>query len=241
MYKQAIILAGGKGTRLRPYTVVLPKPLMPIGDFPILEVIVRQLAENGFDHITMSVNHQAEIIKAFFADGSKWGIKIDYSLEDKPLSTMAPIKFINNLPENFIVMNGDILTDLNYSNFLKYHCKNENLFTVSTFAKSLKSEYGVLEINENNEIIHFQEKPLITHNVSMGVYALNKKVMDLIPYNQSYGFDDIMYDFIRTGSFASAKNHSGYWLDIGNPNDYMLAIDLFENNKDLFLGGGTIL
>jgi len=240
MSKRAVILAGGKGTRLKPYTVVLPKPLMPIGNYPILEVIVRQLAKNNFDHITMSVNHQAEIIKAFFGDGSKWGIKIDYSLEDKPLSTMAPLKFINDLPENFVVMNGDILTDLDYFDFLEYHCKNNNLFTVSSFAKNMRSEYGVLEINENNEIIHFQEKPVIKQHVSMGVYALNKKVLDIIPYNQSYGFDDIMYHFLRTENWVSAKNHYGYWLDIGNPNDYMLAIDLFENNKEIFLEG-TIL
>ncbi|HSA06689.1 MAG TPA: sugar phosphate nucleotidyltransferase [Candidatus Gastranaerophilales bacterium] len=236
MSKRAVILAGGKGARLRPYTVVLPKPLMPIGDYPVLEVIVKQLINCGFDYLTMAVNHQADIIKAFFGNGEKWNIKIDYALENKPLSTMGPLKLIDNLPENFIVMNGDILTDLNYSDFLEHHSKNQNAFTVSTFAKSLKSEYGILEINENNEIIHFQEKPFIKHTVSMGVYALNKKVLDLIPYNQSYGFDNIMYDFIRTGSFASAKNHNGYWLDIGNPNDYMLAIDLFENNKEIFLG-----
>ena len=104
MSKHAIILAGGKGTRLRPYTIVLPKPLMPIGEFPILEVIVRQLVRHGFTHITMAVNHQAEIIKAFFNDGSKWGVRIDYSLEDKPLGTMGPLRLIKKLPENFLIM-----------------------------------------------------------------------------------------------------------------------------------------
>ena len=112
--KRAIILAGGKGTRLRPYTVVLPKPLMPIGEFPILEVIIRQLVFHGFTHITLSVNHQYEIIKAFFGDGSKWNVNIDYSLENEPLGTMGPLKLINELPDNFLVMNGDILTDLDY-------------------------------------------------------------------------------------------------------------------------------
>lgn len=109
--KRAVILAGGKGTRLRPYTLVLPKPLMPIGDYPILEVIIRQLVQNGFNRITMAVNHQADLIQTFFGDGSKWDIKIDYSLEDKPLSTMAPLKLIDDLPDDFLVMNGDILTD----------------------------------------------------------------------------------------------------------------------------------
>ena len=117
MSKRAIILAGGKGTRLRPYTVVLPKPLMPIGEHPILEVVIRQLISYGFDHITLAVNHQAELIKAFFGDGSKWNIKIDYSLEDQPLGTMGPLKLIKDLPENFLVMNGDILTELKFSEF----------------------------------------------------------------------------------------------------------------------------
>ena len=132
MEKRAVILAGGKGTRLRPYTVVLPKPLMPIGDYPILEVIIRQLKEYGFTRITIAVNHQAEIIKAFFGNGSKWNINIDYSLEEKALSTMAPLKLINDLPDNFLVMNGDILTDLDFGQFYENHSKNNNIFTISS-------------------------------------------------------------------------------------------------------------
>ena len=116
-----VILAGGKGTRLRPYTWVLPKPLMPIGEHPILDIIIRQLISHGFNHITLAVNHQAELIKAFFGDGDKWNIKIDYSIEDKPLSTMGPLKLIHNLPENFLIMNGDILTDLDFSAFYRNH------------------------------------------------------------------------------------------------------------------------
>jgi len=127
MSKRAVILAGGKGTRLRPYTVVLPKPLMPIGDFPILEVIVKQLAHFGFERITMAVNHQAELISAFFGDGSKWGVKIDYSLEDKPLGTMGALKLISDLPENFLVMNGDILTDIKFSEFYNNHVSSASL------------------------------------------------------------------------------------------------------------------
>ena len=121
MSKRAIILAGGKGTRLKPYTVVLPKPLMPIGEYPILEVVIRQLIQHKFDHVTLAVNHQAELIKAFFGDGTKWNIKIDYSMETTPLSTMGPLKLIKDLPDNFLVMNGDILSDLNYSSFLDFH------------------------------------------------------------------------------------------------------------------------
>ena len=133
MSKRAVILAGGKGTRLKPYTVSLPKPLVPIGEMPILEIIIRQLAKSGFDHITITVNHMADIIRAFFGDGSKWGVAIDYSLEDKPLSTMGPLKLIRDLPENFLVMNGDVLTDLDFGQFYDEHVRSGNIFTVSAF------------------------------------------------------------------------------------------------------------
>ncbi len=160
MSRRAVILAGGKGTRLRPYTVVLPKPLMPIGEFSILEVIIRQLVQCGFDHITLAVNHQAEIIKAFFQDGAKWGIKIDYSLEDKPLSTMAPLRLIKGLPENFLVMNGDVLTDLNFSLFYDEHVRKNNIFTISAYMREQKVDYGVLEVDAGNRLTGFRESPV---------------------------------------------------------------------------------
>ena len=131
MSKRAIILAGGKGKRLRPYTLVLPKPLMPIGEYPILEVVVRQLIASGFDHITMALNHQANIIKAFFGDGSKWNIKIDYSLETQPLGTMGPLRLIEDLPENFLIMNGDVLSDLDYGKFYDNHVASGEIFSIS--------------------------------------------------------------------------------------------------------------
>jgi NDP-sugar pyrophosphorylase family protein len=177
MSKRAVILAGGKGTRLQPYTVVLPKPLMPIGDYPILEVVIRQLIKHHFNHITLAVNHQAELIKAFFGDGSKWNINIDYSLEDKTLNTMGPLKLINDLPENFLVMNGDILTDLDYTNLFNAHVNNKHLFTVSAFQREEKIDYGVLEVNNKNQLQNFQEKPAYHFLVSMGIYIINKKVL----------------------------------------------------------------
>lgn len=237
MSKRAIILAGGKGTRLKPYTVVLPKPLMPIGEYPILEVIVKQMAYYGFDHITMAVSHQAEIIQAFFGNGEKWGVKIDYSLEDKPLSTMGPLRLIKDLPEDFLVMNGDILTDLNYKDFYEYHVANKNIFTISAYQRELKTEYGVLEINNENQLVGFQEKPVIKYNVSMGIYMLNNKVLKYIPEGEPYGFDHLMVDLIKAKNPASIRKHFGYWLDIGRPDDYAQAIDEFEANKEVFLKG----
>lgn len=235
MSKRAIILAGGKGTRLRPYTVVLPKPLMPLGDYPILEVIVRQLAHAGFDHITMTVNHQADLIKTFFGNGEKWNIKIDYSLEDKPLSTMGPLSLIDDLPDNFLVMNGDILTDIDYAGFYNNHVGNGAIFTISSYVREHINLYGVLETNAENKLVDFKEKPATRFEVSMGIYMLNKVVMDFIPHNQPYGFDHLMLDLIKANKNASVKQFDGYWLDIGRPDDYMVAIDEFEKNKSVFL------
>lgn len=235
MSKRAIILAGGKGTRLKPYTVVLPKPLMPIGDFPILEVIIRQLAFHGFDHVTLTVSHQADIIKAYFGDGSKWNIKIDYSLEEKPLSTMGPLSLIKDLPEKFLVMNGDILTDLNFSELYDYHVANKNTFTVSSYVRETVNLYGVLDVDANGKLFGFREKPITTFEVSMGIYMLSKNVMSYIKYNETYGFDTLMLDMIKSGKPASVKKFNGYWLDIGRPDDYMQAIDEFEQKKSIFL------
>lgn len=233
--RRAVILAGGMGTRLRPYTVVLPKPLMPVGDYPILEVIIRQLVFHGFNHVSLAVNHQAEIIRAFCGDGSKWGIKIDYSLEQVPLGTMGPLSLIDDLPENFLVMNGDILSDLDYGSFYNDHVKGKELFTISSHVREHVNLYGVLETDDQNKLIGFHEKPKTRFEVSMGVYMLNKRVLDFIPRKAAYGFDKLMLDLISKKERVSVKPFTGYWLDIGRPDDYMQAIEEFEAKKSVFL------
>jgi NDP-sugar pyrophosphorylase family protein len=235
MSKRAVILAGGRGMRLRPYTVVLPKPLMPIGDFPILEVIVRQLKARGFDHITLAVNHQAELIQAFFADGAKWGLKIDYSREDKPLGTMGPLKLIPDLPDNFLVMNGDTLTDLDYVAFLDAHIAAKSIFTISSFLREHRVDYGVLEPDASRHLAGFREKPVLTYEVSMGVYALSRAAVSVIPADQLYGFDNLMLDLIDAKTPARIARHDGYWLDIGRPDDYAQAIEDFDKMSDRLL------
>ena len=225
MSKRAIILAGGRGTRLRPYTVALPKPLVPIGETPILEIIIKQLVRHGFDHITITVNHLADIITAFFGDGTKWGIKIDYSLEEKPLSTMGPLSLIKDLPENFIIMNGDVLSDINYSEFFNKHIKSGSIFTISSHIRKEKSDYGVLEVDENSSLTGFYEKPEIERRVSMGIYAANKNILEYIPHNEKYGFDDLMHDMINKKTLPLVIDHPGYWLDIGRPDDYAKACE----------------
>lgn len=235
MSKRAVILAGGRGTRLRPYTVVLPKPLMPIGEFPILEVIVRQLVYHGFTHITMAVNHQAQLIEAFFGNGEKWNVTIDYSLENKPLSTMGPLKLIKDLPSNFLVMNGDVLTDLDFREFHDAHVQENNIFTISAYQREQYSNFGVLEVDSHNRLCEFKEKPIMHYTVSMGIYMVNKKILRYIPDNQPYGFDHLMQELTHTNTLPFVKKFDGYWLDIGRPDDYARAIEEFEQLKNKFL------
>jgi len=224
MTKRAVILAGGKGTRLKPYTISLPKPLVPIGEMPILEIIIRQLKKFGFDHITITVNHYADIIRAFFGDGEKWNLKIDYSLEDKPLSTMGPLTLINDLPDDFLIMNGDVLTNLDLDAFYNDHIRRKSNFTIGAYKRLDKVEYGVLHNNEKSELIRFEEKPTNEYLVSMGIYMMNKNNLEYIPYNTCFGFDHLMNTLIDRKILPFIYEFDGYWLDIGRPADYEKAI-----------------
>jgi NDP-sugar pyrophosphorylase family protein len=235
MQKRAVILAGGKGTRLRPYTIALPKPLVPVGDTPILEIIVRQLARAGFTRITMAVNHQAEIIKAFFQDGAKWGLEIDYSLEDKPLSTMAPLKLVQGLPEHFLVMNGDILTDLDFAAFHEAHVKRNSIFTISSHVREEMIDYGVLDTDAQGQLTGFREKPRHRYEVSMGVYMVSRRAVEGIPPDVAFGFDHLMHQLIAAGTLPHVQRYAGYWLDIGRPDDYAKAIEEYEKDPARFM------
>lgn len=234
MSKRAIVLAGGRGTRLRPYTVVLPKPLMPIGDYPILEVVIRQLVHHGFDHITLAVNHQAELIRAFFGDGSKWHVHIDYSQENEPLGTIGPLRLIPDLPQNFLIMNGDVLTDLDFSAFHDKHAESDRMFTISSHQRVQKIDYGVLVSDAAGMLTSFQEKPSTKYEVSMGVYMANREILNYVP-TTPYGFDNLMLDLLADKRDVKVEAFCGYWLDIGRPDDYMQAIEEFENLKQRFL------
>lgn len=224
MGKRAVLLAGGKGTRLYPYTLTMPKPLVPISDDkPIIEIIIRQLVRYGFDHITITVNHMADMIRAFCDDGSKWGIKIDYSLESKPLSTMGPLRLIKDLPEDFLVMNGDVMTDLDFGAFFDEHVTQKNIFTISAYERDHKVDYGVLVPDESGYLADFQEKPTLHYHVSMGVYMMNRKCLEVIPEDTFYGFDHLMLELIARHTPARVKAFKGYWMDIGRPDDYEQA------------------
>jgi NDP-mannose synthase len=228
MSKRAVILAGGRGTRLRPYTVVLPKPLMPIGEYPILEVIVRQLAAQGFERVTIAVNHQANLIQAFFGDGSKWSLHIDYSVESQPLGTVGPLVLIDDLPDAFLLMNGDVLTDLGFSDLLARHTGSGDLFTVAASSRTHTIDYGVLEVDGTSRLTGFREKPTVDYLVSMGVYGVSKRVLSMVPRDKPYGFDELMRDLLARGERVVIHPHHGYWADIGRPDDYAQAIDAFD-------------
>ena len=222
--KKAILLAGGRGTRLHPYTISTPKPMVPIGELPILEIVIKKLKKHKFTSITISVNYQANIIMDYFEDGKKWDVEIDYVIENNPLGTMGPLNLIDNLPNDFLVMNGDVITDLNFHNLLNYHVDSKNIFTISSYKRTELIDYGVLECNKKNILVNFSEKPVKNYLVSMGIYIVNKSIIKYISKNKLFGFDHLMHKCLKNNIRVNIKNHNGYWLDVGRPNDYSEAL-----------------
>ena len=223
---KAVILAGGKGTRLKPYTTVFPKPLMPLGDKPILEIVIRQLKSHGFDEAIITVGHLAELIMTFFGDGSRLGVKIKYSREDKPLGTAGGLGLIKEeLNEPFLMMNGDVLTTLNFSDLVNYHKRNGAIATIALKKRDVKIDFGVveIEIDDGNSIVGYKEKPKIEYLVSMGVYAFDPKVLEYIRANEYLDFPDLIKKLISNGETVKGYVYDGYWLDIGRPDDYERA------------------
>lgn len=226
---RAIILAGGQGTRLRPYTTLIPKPLVPLGGrYAILEVVLKQLQAAGFTHVTLAVNHLAHLIAAYFSDGSRLGLKIDYSFEDEPLGTIGPLTLIQDLPENFLVMNGDILCDLDYRRFFAEHCASAAATSVAVFRRDVKVDFGVLQYYKDRRLKQFIEKPTYSFDVSMGIYCLNRSVVAALPKARPYGFDNLMTDGLEKDLDIRISPFNGYWLDIGRPADYEYADTNFE-------------
>lgn len=232
--KYAVILAGGRGTRLRPYTLTLPKPLVPLVDTPIVEIVIRKLANAGYDVVTLAINHMGELIQAYFGNGERWGLTAQYSLEDEPLGTIAPLRLINDLPENFLVINADVLSDLDLSKFLSDHIENDSIFTIAATSREQVLDYGVLGI-DGQRLVSFREKPKLSQLVSMGIYAVNRRVLQYIPPKGPFGFDELMLKLIATDQPVNVVQHTGYWLDIGRPEDYERATIEFEKDRSRFL------
>lgn len=234
----AIILAGGKGVRLRPYTTTLPKPLVPIGDeFSILDIVLRQLAQHGFDRTTLAIGHLGHLIRAYVGDGSRWGLEVDYAEEDSPLGTIGPaLLLLDRLPEHFLVMNGDVLTDLNFADLLAQHVDDAAPLTVATYRRQVKIDFGVLTTHDG-QIVEFTEKPTLHYQVSMGVYGVSRKTLERYDPGTPLGFDELVLDLLAQHEPPSEYGFDGYWLDIGRPDDYDRANAEFQTIRSSLLKG----
>jgi NDP-mannose synthase len=230
---KAVILAGGRGTRLAPYTTVLPKPLMPVSDKPILDIVINQLRYYGFTEITLAVGYLSELLMAYFGDGSRFGVTIRYSHEDQPLGTAGPLALINGLDEPFLVMNGDVLTTLDFGDLMRFHRAGDSIATITTYPRSVKIDLGVIEYDEQALLSRYIE------NVSMGIYLFNPQALRFIARNQRLDLPDLMLQMINQGETVRCYRCEGYWLDIGRIDDYQLAVQDFERNRALFLPGET--
>jgi len=221
---KTVILAGGRGTRLKPYTTVFPKPLMPVGDKPILEIIIRQLKSHGLEDIVIAVGHLGELIMSFFGDGSNFGVNIKYSKEDKPLGTAGGLGLIKEeLKDTFLMINGDTLTTLSFPDLINYHRKNNAIATISLKRREVYIDFGLVELDSNNTIKGYTEKPSIDHLVSMGVYIFEPKVLEYIRPNKYLDFPDLIKELISKGETVKGYVYDGYWLDIGRADDYERA------------------
>jgi NDP-sugar pyrophosphorylase family protein len=230
---QAVILAGGEGRRLMPYTRILPKPLWPVGNIPIVEILIRQLASAGIKDIIMAVGYQAELIKMILGDGCPFGIKIRYSEEKKPLGTAAPLKKIKGLNADFLVLNGDLLTDLPFNQFADAHLKNDCLATVAVFKRSVKIDFGVVKAS-GKKIEEYLEKPVLGYSVSMGIYAFKKEILKFIP-NRRFDFPQLVSRLIQRQYNPHIYRFKGQWLDVGRPDDWEKADRLFQRKPQTFL------
>jgi NDP-sugar pyrophosphorylase family protein len=229
---RAIILAGGKGVRLAPLTDVIPKPLVPIGGMPVMEIVIRQLKANGFRHITLAVGYLSELIKAYFQDGSRWGVKIDYSFEAEPLGTAGPLGLIDGLNETFLVMNADILTDMDYHELVCYHRQHGGVATIGAFERQVKIDLGVIVTDGRSRIKDYIEKPTQSYLVSMGVYIFEPQVLEFLPDQGYMDFPDLVKRLLEAGRPVSFRPFSGYWLDIGRHEDYRQAAEEFEQLRE---------
>jgi len=233
---QAILMAGGKGTRLRPFTDILPKALVPIGEISILEMVLQQLHRNGFKRITIAVGHKAELIMAVIGNGKRFGLNIKYHYEDKPLGTIGALADLDDLEDDFLVMNGDICTNMSFEAFYQTHVKSGAVGTVGAYRRFERIELGILTPDEENgKIVGFQEKPTYEFLVAMGVNAFNRSILEFIPNGEVFGFDDLMAKIVEDDIDVRALTFDGMWHDIGRVDDYEKMLRGFADNPKAYL------
>ncbi len=235
---KAVILAGGKGARLRPYTTVIPKPLMPIGDLPILEIILRQMKKARIEEIVLAVGYMSQLFQAFFQNGERYGLKISYSFEDEPLGTAGPLaNIIHDLSSDFIVLNGDLLTTLNYGDLINFHIEKKSAATICLYHRDVKIDFGVVKTDSDDRLSDYIEKPTYSFQVSMGVNVFNRDMVApyLVP-GQYLDIPDLMNTMRQDGLPVFGYSQDCFWLDIGRIEDYQIANDVFEARRSEFLG-----
>jgi NDP-mannose synthase len=227
---KAVIMAGGRGTRLAPYTTVLPKPLMPVGEKSILEIVVEQLEHHGIRDINFCVGYLAHLIQAVFESRENGHVSITYVHESNPLGTAAPLRLVGGLDSTFLVMNGDVLTQLDYGELIRYHREAKNAMTIATCERAVSIDYGILHLDGNERIREFEEKPEIVSLVSMGIYVMEPDVLPLIPDVGHFDFPDLVRALLDARMPVGAYRYDGLWFDIGRQEDYERAIDSWGEN-----------
>lgn len=233
---KAVIQAGGKGTRLRPYTLVLPKPLMPVGELPVIEMLLKWLRRSGIEDVCITIGYLGHLIRALCGEGHQWGMKITYSEEPQPLGTVGPLLLIREqLSETFLVLNGDLVTDMDLRAFAVFHRQKQGLVTVATTKKNVQVDLGVID-SDNGRISGFREKPNMEFLVSMGIYCMEPETLDLIPKGVPFGFDNLMHTMLDRDLPVYTYEHNGCWMDIGRAEDFVKAQKGFHVNGERMLG-----
>lgn len=228
---QAVILAGGKGTRLRPFTASLPKPLVPVGDYPIIEIVLRQLRRHGFREAIIATGHLAGLIEAYCGDGRRWGLKLRYVREDKPLSTAGALRIIPGLNDHFLTVNGDILTTLDFSALFAFHRRSKAAATLGVCERQTLVDFGVLHLDDSNRLQAYTEKPSYRYLVSQGVNVFRRDALKHIRKGEALGIPDLVERLRAAGELVMGFRNDSRWLDIGRPDDYQAAQDLFSSPK----------
>ncbi len=231
----AIILAGGEGTRLKPYTMIIPKPLLPIGDMPILEVILQQLADAGVSRVVITLRHMMHLFAPIIGDGSRWGLQVEYCFEDEPLGTAGSIRMVKDLDEDFLVMNGDLLTTLDYSELFQTHLSGKAWGTIALHKREVKIDYGIVKTTEDGLLSEYIEKPTHYDYVSMGIYVLSRNCLEFIPESGKFDMPQLMMTMQRAGKTIVCYKTNCYWQDIGRFDDYQKASEDFLSDSSRFI------
>ncbi len=231
----AVILAGGKGTRLKPFTMTIPKSLLPVGDTPIIEVVIRQLAAAGIHRIILALGHMAPLFTTLVGDGSRWGLKIECCLEDEPLGTAGALRLIKEPEQDFIVINGDILTTVDYRALMAAHHRQNAWATIGLTQREIHIDFGVVLATQDGLLQEYREKPTIHYEVSMGINVLSPKCIDLIPRGRKFDMPELLLAIQHAGKPVACYRTSCYWQDIGLFEDYQRASADFTEDPSRFL------